>query len=80
MSAIHKGITHKCKLCEKIFSFKSTLRKHIREIHEEMRPYKCHVCEKDFKQKSAMDIHIQAIHEKKKPNKCQLCDLKFGFK
>ena len=56
----------KCDKCEKSFSLKSTLVKHVRRMHSEQKPdkYNCHVCDKRFSDsgglKRHMRIHTQA--------------------
>ena len=55
-----------CESCDKNFTLKINLKRHIKSIHEENRSFKCTVCEKTFKQKSNLKIHFSSVHEKKK--------------
>lgn len=48
----------KCNLCGTMFSVKSNLLQHIREVHGEAR-HACSVCQKKFKQKRSRDRHMK---------------------
>ena len=65
-----------CERCNKIFTLKGSLNRHIRNVHEEHRPFKCTVCEKNFCQKYDLKVHFSSVHEKKKPCKCEIrCEI-----
>ena len=63
---------YKCKVCDRGFTRKTTLKVHQR-IHTGEKPYKCKDCDRGFSQKTALNIH-QRIHTGERPYKCKDCD------
>lgn len=47
-----------CDLCGFTFSSKQILRKHIRGVHENHRPFQCQLCDKRFKTSNARNYHL----------------------
>ena len=65
-SAVKKSSpTVSCDLCNKNFSSPSKLRRHVRIVHEKIKPFNCQECGKNFGQKVNLIGHIQSRH---KPN------------
>ena len=52
-----------CDLCEKKFSQKVNLKKHVLKIHEGIKQFKCEICKKLFSQKVNFESHQH----------CQIC-------
>ena len=50
--------------------FPSYLRKHIRQVHSNERPFVCHCCGAAFKSVSALNLHKQTHREE-----CHVCDV-----
>ena len=73
--------THQCKVCQRTFNRRSTLRTHMR-VHSTDRPFKCPQCEKTFKDKQTLKGHVNVIHLKKAMYKeqCKVCGLKIKDK
>ena len=73
--------THICAYCEKYFTDKSNLSRHIRSIHEDKKPnpgedklFKCEICDYSASRKSNLKLHVASVHEGKKHFKCEMCD------
>ena len=60
-----KSTALQCEFCDKGFSDKSKLKRHVSSVHEGKRPHKCDICGSCFTQKSHMDGHVAAVHGKK---------------
>jgi uncharacterized Zn-finger protein len=69
---------YKCKVCMKLFKYKSDMEIHMRS-HNGDTPYKCDMCMKSFSRKSGVVIHMRS-HTGDKPYKCDMCLKSFGQK
>ena len=68
-----------CKVCEKSYSDKISLVRHIDRQHSNQHKlFKCISCEKEFKAKSYLDRHVKSVHERNLDFKCNLCDKMFN--
>lgn len=53
---------YECAQCSKRFSSDTNLRRHISDIHEQLKQFLCSMCGKSFAQKSDLRIHISRMH------------------
>ncbi|KFM75706.1 putative zinc finger and SCAN domain-containing protein 5D, partial [Stegodyphus mimosarum] len=67
---------HFCHICNKSFSLKGNLKKHL-NLHTGERPFCCNVCKKTFAQKGNLKIHMR-IHTGERPYACKFCSKKFS--
>ncbi|KAJ8944423.1 hypothetical protein NQ318_002119 [Aromia moschata] len=67
-----KIVCKTCEICEGAFATATSLRRHVRVMHETVRSFKCHFCEEAFTSKQALKQHM-GIHKDVDPLKCQLC-------
>lgn len=57
------GTSH-CTICQKTFTRKKGLAKHIEFVHEKVMNFYCENCTKSFARKKHLTRHIENIHEK----------------
>lgn len=65
-----------CPLCSRTLYDKSTLYKHIRNVHVHISErFICNHCCQSFKYRRALKNHISEVHNNQSPRfKCHLCD------
>ena len=56
----HEVATHVCSQCDKQFSTKIILRRHIKSLHKK---YACNQCDRQFTRQDTLTTHIQSKHE-----------------
>jgi KRAB domain-containing zinc finger protein len=76
-----------CTTCEKSFSRKSDLNRHISmtknhtsdSVHEETKTFKCKKCDKGLTRKYCLKKHMAGVHAPGKlPSKCNICNASFA--
>ena len=73
----HKSIDFKCDFCSKCFTISTSLKNHIRYVHEGKKKYKCNCCEKRFATYVHLKRHINEDHNGQKTHKCDSCGKSF---
>ena len=53
----------KCEICERNFSFRFSLKRHIASVHEGKKSLKCDRCDYTSSQRYSMKKHIEIFHE-----------------
>ena len=54
---------HKCEVCYARFTEERYVKKHIRSVHEGIKPFKCNICNANFGQKVNLNQHVSRVHE-----------------
>ncbi|XP_037772939.1 gastrula zinc finger protein XlCGF67.1-like [Penaeus monodon] len=75
---VGKGKPYSCEICNKTFSVKSHLVRHMR-VHTKEKPYSCEICSKAFTEKCTLIRHMR-VHTKEKPYSCEICSKAFSHK
>ena len=65
---------YKCPHCKITFSGGSSLRSHVRVVHEKKKAFKCPCCRKAFGQQSNLSIHMRSVHGKQRRYRCVQCN------
>jgi hypothetical protein len=48
--------------CDKTFSRKYELERHVESVHVQGMPYRCHLCERQFRRKDKLHGHVRKEH------------------
>ncbi|KAH7707266.1 zinc finger protein 84-like protein [Aphelenchoides avenae] len=65
---------HKCDLCDKAFIERTALLKHVRAIHEKLKPFKCEKCDYSASRNAHLTLHVKTVHDGAMPFECGKCD------
>lgn len=81
---IHYQNTHgdgvgrpQCSICGMILADDSSLRRHMRNRHNNTGDYTCSVCSKKCPSQNALKAHVEYVHSKERKFSCQYCDKSF---
>lgn len=61
-----------CEICQRKFVNGKTLSKHVKTVHNNIKPFICSVCGKKTARKASLIIHMRQ-HTGEKPLKCERC-------
>lgn len=77
---IHNGLKlHECQLCQKRYTNKTNLDRHIRVTHHNEKKYACQECGKSFSQLAILRQH-HAVHMTERNFECDVCNKTFKLK
>lgn len=67
---------HHCSKCNKNFSTKTNLMRHMRTHDGNSKPYECHICNHRFTQNGSLKQHM-FLHSGERPYQCEFCNRSF---
>ncbi|XP_077292605.1 zinc finger Y-chromosomal protein-like [Arctopsyche grandis] len=73
MSVHVEECTFKCETCGKMLKSKITLKQHIENIHNWVKPHVCDICGAALVTKENLKQHFRAIHSNE-PGTCRICN------
>ena len=76
---LHSDKTFPCDQCGRVFNWKGTLKRHVTNVHLDLRAFSCEHCGCCFKQKGNLNAHVKSMHENMKFF-CKECDQIFNHK
>ncbi|KXJ71851.1 hypothetical protein RP20_CCG019552 [Aedes albopictus] len=68
------GTEFYCNICEKTFGRKSSFQQHLRQKHQETRPFRCDICGKSYLTEIDLGKHRKNHDSSMKPHKCHSCE------
>ena len=68
-----------CDICNKLFSNKSNLRKHIKSVHEKIK-FTREICGKELSRKDKLQRHKKTVHSRSSEFECAVYEKKFSRK
>eukprot|EP00177_Eucheuma_denticulatum_P000687 GFKZ01001235.1.p1 GENE.GFKZ01001235.1~~GFKZ01001235.1.p1 ORF type:complete len:368 (+),score=16.66 GFKZ01001235.1:101-1204(+) len=69
-----------CDKCPATFSQKGQLSRHIRRVHDKLRPHACEYCGRLFGARSDRTRHVMIVHKKVRQFPCERCGFQFQAK
>ena len=81
IAAVHEKLRpFPCHICNKTFSQKGAVNKHVLIVHEGKIPsFQCETCGKNFTAKAKLKSHVLTVHEGVKPYKCDYENCEAAF-
>lgn len=52
----------RCPVCGKLFHNRSNMRRHMFDVHSDIKRFRCTLCDQAFKRKSALRQHLKSVH------------------
>ncbi len=78
-NSVHGNIKAKCLKCDRVYSCRESLQKHLASSHENAQIYRCTKCPRQFQSQKSLRDHIGLVHENKM-HECNLCNKKYSYK
>ena len=71
-----EGKSFMCDLCAKTFFNSHDLKRHLKNVHANVKQFSCSYCERKFVEKCSLEIHVRK-HTGEKPFMCDSCDKRY---
>ncbi|XP_052818520.1 zinc finger protein 813-like [Mya arenaria] len=69
-----------CEDCQKTFSFKHDLKRHMKNVHQGLKQFSCSDCKKNFADISALKLHLASFHSRLRNFPCTKCPKRYNNK
>lgn len=69
---------HSCPQCDRAFTERSNLTKHLTAVHLRLRPHVCGTCNAAFAARCNLFKHRTAVHDRARPHTCTTCGAAFA--
>ncbi|CAH0546038.1 unnamed protein product [Brassicogethes aeneus] len=66
-----------CEICDRVFVNNKSYTKHVKFVHEKIKPYICSICGHKTSTKAMLELHHRQ-HTGAKPYECKMCSYKTG--
>ena len=60
INSVHLELKHECSMCDKKFSTKGSLTRHINDVHNERKEFRCPKCPLKFARQETLDRHVKS--------------------
>jgi len=77
-SATGSDLSLSCSQCERRFSSRYNLIRHVQSIHQNARAFECELCGQRFKLKNHLQVHVRLVHMREQPYTCEQCARRFA--
>ncbi|CDF32513.1 unnamed protein product [Chondrus crispus] len=69
-----------CQRCDAVFAQNGQLSRHVRRVHDKLRPFACEHCGRLFGARSDRSRHVTIVHKKVRQFPCERCGFEFQAK
>ena len=74
----HLATVHEINPSIKCNIFQSDLKRHVKHVHENVKPFSCDQCDHKYRSNADLKRHVRCVHENLRPFICSWCTAKFG--
>ncbi len=73
-------VSDQCQYCDYYCDKKDRMRRHIRTVHLESKPFSCSLCPYKACRKDKIKRHMDTVHSEEKPFECEYCESTYNRK
>ena len=74
------AVKDKCEFCDYVCDKRDRMRRHVRSMHYNYKPFACDQCPFTTGRKDKLKRHVECVHCDVKPYKCEFCTHRSGRK
>lgn len=79
--SVNKKVKIPCPMCRQVFSYESSMMRHVKVIHNKTFDFPCQSCDEKFFTKIQLNKHMNTKHDHaddESKTKCKVCDMNFS--